>query len=36
MKDSKADYTADEFEVIQMLGINARVRIDLKRVVVMG
>ena len=34
MEDGKANNTTDEFEVSQMLRIDARVRVDLERIVV--
>ena len=36
MEDSQTDNTSNEFEVIQMLWVDARVGIDLKSVVVVG
>lgn len=34
MEDRKTDHTADELEVVEMLWIDARVRVDLEGVVV--
>ena len=34
MEDSETQASANEFEIIQMLGVNARGRVDLERVVV--
>ena len=36
MKDGQADYSSYEFEVVQVFRIDARVRIDLKGIVVVG
>ena len=36
MEDGQADHSSDEFEIVQMFGIDARVRIDLKSIVVVG
>ena len=35
MEDSKPNHTSDEPEEIQMLRVNARMRVDLKGIVVM-
>jgi hypothetical protein len=34
MEDGETHDTADEFEVVQVLGIDTRVRVDLQRIVV--
>lgn len=36
MEDGEADYTTDEFEVVEMLGIDAGVGVDLQSIIVMG
>lgn len=36
MEDSQADYPADKFEVVEVFRIDARVRIDLKGVIVVS
>ena len=36
MEDGQADYSSDEFEVVQMLRVDARVRIDLQGIVVVS
>ena len=36
MEDTKTKAPSDEFEVIQMLRVNARCRVDLKGIVVVG
>jgi hypothetical protein len=36
MEDRKADNTADELEVIEMLGVDARVRINLQGIIIVG
>jgi len=36
MKNGKADHASNELEVIEMLRIDTRVRVDLKGVVVVG
>ena len=34
MKDSKANDTTNEFEVIEVLGVNARMRVNLQSIIV--
>lgn len=34
MKDGETEHAADELEVVQVLGVDRRVRVDLERVVV--
>ena len=36
VEDRKTNHTADELEVVEMLWVDARVRVDLEGVVVMG
>ena len=36
MEDGKADYAPDKFEVVQVLGVDAGVWVDLERVVVVS
>ena len=36
MEDSQTDHTADELEVVEMLGVNARVRINLQGIIIVG
>lgn len=36
MKNSQTDHTADELEVIEVLGVNARVRINLQGIIIVG
>lgn len=36
MEDSQTDHAANKFEVVEMLRINSRVRVDLKGVVVVS
>ena len=36
MKDAETNDTAYKFEIVEMFGVNARVRVDLKGVVVVS
>jgi len=36
VEDGQTDYTTNELEVIQMLGIDAGVRVNLKGIIVVG
>lgn len=36
MEDSQTDHTADELEVVEMLGVNTRVRINLQGIIIVG